>query len=77
MCYGIRRIYYAKCADQMVENLIQVMILENVQEKSKDFSILVNQLVVSIGTDKSNNDFTPMLQLYNCKKDNAEVYVHF
>ena len=67
----------SKCADQMVENLIQVTILDNVKEKSKEFSVFVNQLVVSIGTDKSNNDFMPMLQLYNCKKDNAKIYVHF
>ena len=67
----------SKCADQMVENLIQVTILDNVKEKSKEFSVFVNQLVFSIGTDKSNNDFMPMLQLYNCKKDNAKIYVHF
>ena len=67
--------YYCARPSQLLENMIRRMFMDNTFQDSYSFSCLVDQILVSVGFDKSDSDFVGTWRPCNRKGGNSALYV--
>jgi hypothetical protein len=67
--------YYCARPSQLLENMIRRMFMDNTFQESYSFSSLVDQIVISVGFDKSDSDFVGTWRPCNRKGGNSALYV--
>ena len=67
--------YYVENPTHLLEIMVNRMILDGSYETSFDFCSLVDQLVVSFGFDKSENDFVGTMRVLNRREGNSALFV--